>query len=211
MNAPGRYCTDGHPGGRQRAFSLVELLVAMILGLLLIGAAASLFLSTRQLYQEQERVAVLKETLRFTTDFMTRDIRGAGLRQDGALDLPAGLQPTDADAIAQGRFIVRKAGMNCLGDLGPWVASVYSVEQGQLYCGNEAVPPQKQPLVSDVRAMAAVALDAAGQPDWAHPVALRIELVLESHAGSAVLLHNLEFVVTLRNAVLEHYQAIGGI
>jgi len=193
---------------RVRAFSLVELLVAMTLGLLLTAAAASLFLSVRHLYQEQERVAAMKENLRFVTDFMTRDIRGAGLGEDGSVDLVAGLQPANPNAWLQERFVVRKAGMNCLGETGPWVVSVYRVDQGQLYCGNEADPPQNQPLLGQVRMMTAVALNAAGEPDWERPVALRIELLLESQSGNEVRVHAIEFVVGLRNAILDHYYAL---
>jgi type IV pilus assembly protein PilW len=112
------------------------------------------------------------------------------------------LEPADNASPEQQQFTVRKAGMNCLGEIGPWVASIYSVHDNQLRCGNDAVPPQSQPLVSGVRAMTAVALDAWGQPDWDRPVALRIELELESQAGSLVLTHAVQFVVSLRNAVL---------
>jgi len=192
----------------QRAFSLVELTVAMTLGLLLTGAAVSLFLSVRQVQIEQERVATLKENLRFATDFMARDIRGAGMREDGELNLHGALKPADPASSEQQQFTVRKAGMNCLGETGPWVASIYSVHDNHLRCGNDAVPPQNQPLVSGVRSMTAVALDAGGQPDWDRPVALRIELELESRARGQVLIHAVQFVVSLRNAVLDHYQSI---
>lgn len=192
----------------RRGFSLVELMVAMTLGLLLTGAAVSLFLSMRQLHLEQERVALMKENLRFASDFMTRDIRGAGLRESGELGLPEGLERGDPGSLEQDRFIVRKAGMNCLGETGPWVASVYSVQDKQLRCGNDDAPMQNQPLVSDVRSMTAVAMNASGQPDWERPVALRIELVLESRAGTQILTHAVEFVVSLRNAVLTQYQSL---
>ena len=193
---------------RQRAFSLVELMVAMTLGLLLTAAAVSLFLSVRQLQIEQERVATMKENLRFASDFMARDIRGAGLREDGELDLHGALEPADPASPEQQQFTVRKAGMNCLGETGPWVASIYSVHENQLRCGNDALPAQSQPLVSGVRSMRAVALDASGQPDWGQPVALRIELELESQAGSQMLIHAVQFVVSLRNAVLERYHSL---
>lgn len=193
---------------RQRGFSLVELMVAVILGLLLIGGAVSLFLSVRQLQLEQERVATLKENLRFAIDFMARDIRGAGVGEDGMLDLAGALEPGDPGSDTQQIFTVRKAGMNCLGETGPWVASVYSVHDNQLRCGNDASPPQNQPLVSTVRSMSAVAVDAAGQPSWESPVALQVELVLESRAGPKLLTHEVEFTVSLRNAVLaEHSSA----
>lgn len=199
-------------GGRVRdyGFSLVELLVAMAIGLFLTAAAASLFLSAREVQQEQERITTMKENLRFATDFMTRDIRGAGLRETGELDLPGGLEPGEVGSPEQASFTVRKAGVNCLGNAGPWVASVYSLHNGQLRCGNEADPPQNQPLVSDVSSMRVVALDGQGGPDWGSPVALRIELVLQSRARGQNLTHTIEFVIGLRNAVLERHQSIGG-
>ncbi|MBS0002279.1 MAG: prepilin-type N-terminal cleavage/methylation domain-containing protein [Thioalkalivibrio sp.] len=196
------------PQKGQRAFSLVELMVAMTLGLLLIAGAVSLFLSVRQLQVEQERVATMKENLRFATDFMARDIRGAGLREGGVLDLAGALEPDDPDSETQQVFTVRKAGMNCLGETGPWVASVYSVHDNQLRCGNDASPPQNQPLVSAVRSMSAVAVDAEGEPTWEQPVALRVELELESQAGQQLLTHEVEFTVSLRNAVLAEHSSL---
>ncbi|AGA32094.1 hypothetical protein TVNIR_0386 [Thioalkalivibrio nitratireducens DSM 14787] len=193
------------PANPQRAFSLVELLVAMALGLLLAGAAAGVTLSVRQVSWEQDRVASLKENLRFASEFMIRDIRPAGLLATGGLDLAAGLEPGDPDQAVQQVFTVRKAGMNCLGQTGTWVASVYSVANGQLRCGNDAVPPQVQPLVDHVQSMTAVALNADGAPDWNRPVALRVELVLRSPEGAPETPYRLEFVAGLRNAVLEQY------
>lgn len=192
----------------QWAFSLVELMVAMTLGLLLIAGVVSLFLSVRQLQDEQERVATMKENLRFATDFMARDIRGAGLRAGGVLDLAGALEPGAPNSETQQVFTVRKAGMNCLGETGPWVASVYSVHDNQLRCGNDASPPQNQPLISAVRSMNAVAVDAAGEANWERPVALRVELELESRAGQQLLTHQVEFMVSLRNAVLAEQLSI---
>ena len=196
-------------GGRQqRAFSLVELLVAMALALLITGTAIAMFTTSGQLQQEQERLALMKERLRFAVDFMARDIRAAGLRDNGDLDLAGGLERINDGSVEQQGFIVRKVGMNCLGDVGPWVASAYTVHGKQLRCANESTPVQNQPLVSDVRSMTVVALDAAGQPNWQQAVALRIELVLESTVRNQTLTHTLEFVVSLRNAVLAEYHTL---
>lgn len=188
-------------------FSLVELLVAMALGVLLVAAAGTLFVATRQMSLEQERIAEMNENLRFAADFMARDIRAAGLLASGAFDLTHGVEPADPTEDEQEAFTVRKAGMNCLGDTGPWMASVYSVQGDRLRCGNDATPPQTQPLVSGVLSLKAVALNADGDPDWDQPVALRIELVLKRDAGSQVLTRTLEFVVSLRNAVLHQHQS----
>ncbi len=185
-----------------RGFSLVELMVAMMLSLLLVAAAASLFLVTKQVSQEQERVGRLKENLRFAADFMARDIRAAGLTETGGVDFVSGVEPGNPGHGDQTSFTVRKAGMNCLGDTGAWVASTYSVQGRTLRCGNDASPPQVQPLVNDVIGLSVVALDAHGHSDWDHPVALRIELEFETRSGAQVLTRTLEFVVSLRNGVL---------
>jgi len=191
------------PVSPDSGFSLIELMVAMALSLLLVAAAASLFLVTKQLAQEQERVAHLQENMRFVVDFMARDIRAAGLLETGAADFANGLEPGHPGLDQQTSFTVRKAGMNCLGDTGDWVASTYSVQGRTLRCGNGAIPPQVQPLVDDVTGLSAVALGADGYPDWDHPVALRIELEFETRVGPQVLKRTLEFVVSLRNAVLD--------
>ena len=190
-----------------RGFSLVELMVAMALSLLLVAAGASLFLVTKQVLQEQERVARLKENLRFAADFMARDIRAAGLRETGGVDFASGVEPGNPGPAEQTSFTVRKAGMNCLGNTGAWVASTYHVQGRTLRCGNDATPPQVQPLVDDVIGLSAVALDAEGGPDWDDPVALRIELEFETRSGAQVLTRTLEFVVSLRNGVLQRNPA----
>jgi len=190
-----------------RGFSLVELMVAMALSLLLVAAGASLFLVTKQVLQEQERVARLKENLRFAADFMARDIRAAGLQETGGVDFASGVEPGNPGPAEQTSFTVRKAGMNCLGNTGAWVASTYHVQGRTLRCGNDATPPQVQPLVDDVIGLSAVALDAEGGPDWDDPVALRIELEFETRSGAQVLTRTLEFVVSLRNGVLQRNPA----
>lgn len=186
-------------------FSLIELMVAMTLGLLVMLMVSTAFLALREVNQVQDSLAHTQERLRFAVDTMTRDLRAAGTRVTGVVDLEQGLVPAEPGQLEQSRFAVRKAGMNCLGETGPWVASVYSVAQGQLFCGNDATPAQNQPLVSGIQALRVLALDAQGQADWSQPVALHIELDVQA-ARPGEPLRSMAFVVTLRNRVLAHYQ-----
>ena len=186
-------------------FSLVELMVAMTLGLVVMLMVSTAFLGLRELSQTQATLAHTQERLRFAVDSMTRDLRAAGTRATGVVDLEHGLVPAEPGQLEQSRFTVRKAGMNCLGETGPWVASVYSVAHGQLFCGNDATPAQNQPLVSGVQALRVLALDAQGQTDWSRPVALHIELEMQA-ARPGEPVRSMGFVVTLRNRVLAHYQ-----
>ena len=62
----------------QGGFTLIELMVALLLGLLVVGAAGSLFLSNRRVYGSTEAVNRIQESQRTAFELMARDIREAG-------------------------------------------------------------------------------------------------------------------------------------
>ncbi len=62
----------------QFGFSLVELMVALLLGLFLAGGVTAMYLSSKQTYRINENLSRLQESLRFSLEFMSRDIRMAG-------------------------------------------------------------------------------------------------------------------------------------
>jgi type IV pilus assembly protein PilW len=61
-----------------RGLSLIELMVALALGLLVVGAALTMFLSNRQTYATTESLSRLQENARVAFELMTRDLREAG-------------------------------------------------------------------------------------------------------------------------------------
>lgn len=63
-----------------RGLSLVELMVAMLIGLVLSGAALQMLLTNRQTLSSQEGVAEVEENGRYALDFLVRDVRKAGMR-----------------------------------------------------------------------------------------------------------------------------------
>ncbi len=69
---------DGRAGHRQAGFSLVELMVGMVLGLMLIGGAVSIYLATKQSYTEVEQVAALTENARFAEQIVGESLRHMG-------------------------------------------------------------------------------------------------------------------------------------
>jgi type IV pilus assembly protein PilW len=64
--------------GSQMAFSLVEIMVAMTVGMLLSAGIGQLYLSTKQTYRMQEQLARFQEDARFVMEVLTSDIRKAG-------------------------------------------------------------------------------------------------------------------------------------
>lgn len=67
------------PGSRRNAgLSLVELMVAMTLGLLIVGAVIQVFVTSRLTYNVNEGLGRVQENARFAIEFLQRDVRMAG-------------------------------------------------------------------------------------------------------------------------------------
>lgn len=67
-------------GVNQKGLSLVELMVAMVIGLVLSGAALQLMLTNRQTLTSQQSKNEVEENGRYALDFIMRDVRKAGMR-----------------------------------------------------------------------------------------------------------------------------------
>lgn len=65
-------------GVSQRGLTLIELMIALLLGLIIAGAVASVFLSNRLSYNVGENLGRVQENARLAFDLMARDIREAG-------------------------------------------------------------------------------------------------------------------------------------
>lgn len=63
---------------KQQGFSLVELLVSVVIGLLLVVGVLQAFISSKETYTLQSGLAKLQENGRFAMAFLTRDLRQAG-------------------------------------------------------------------------------------------------------------------------------------
>jgi len=69
---------------RESGFTLVELLIAMTIGLIILTALSSTFLMQRKIYDVQEQIVEMVQTARAAMDMMTREIRMAGYDPTGA-------------------------------------------------------------------------------------------------------------------------------
>ncbi|MAT91083.1 MAG: hypothetical protein CME59_00630 [Halioglobus sp.] len=63
---------------RQRGFTLVEFMVAMLLGTILIGGAVAIYLASNRSYQETERSIAMLDSGRFSLQLITDSLRHAG-------------------------------------------------------------------------------------------------------------------------------------
>ncbi|WP_290648922.1 PilW family protein [Aquisalimonas sp.] len=63
---------------RQGGLTLVELMVALVIGLILTAGAYQIYLSGKQSFNTQETLARMQETGRYVTDLLVSDLRRAG-------------------------------------------------------------------------------------------------------------------------------------
>jgi len=93
--------SSGHRPGARRigattGFSLIELMVALLLGLLLTAGMIQLFSSSRLTFQTSDGLARVQENGRFAMELLKRDLRSAGERGfcAGRLDIRNHLRPS---------------------------------------------------------------------------------------------------------------------
>jgi prepilin-type N-terminal cleavage/methylation domain-containing protein len=68
------------PEARNRGFTLIELMVALVLGLVVVGGVMGVFISTYQANSQNIKAVRLNEEMRAVMSLVTRDIRRAGTR-----------------------------------------------------------------------------------------------------------------------------------
>lgn len=65
------------PASRQRGLTLIEMMVALVVGLILTAGAIQIFASARQGFRANDAMARIQENGRYALEFLARDIRSA--------------------------------------------------------------------------------------------------------------------------------------
>lgn len=90
----------------QSGFTLVELMVSLVLGLLVVMAVASLMLSNRRVYGANESVNRIQENQRAAFELLSRDIREAGANPCGRIDASSvAVMSSTANTVFWGQFV----------------------------------------------------------------------------------------------------------
>ena len=157
---------------RQRGFTLVELMIAMTLGLLILLAIGSIYIGSRQTFRMQEENARLQETGRYALEVMGRSIRQAGfwnmpINPVATATAFGGTPVTGADGGAGADTVTVQydylAGdRDCEGTDAsslavppPFITDFYSLDaaNSELECDGVDVGNVSQPLVADIEDM----------------------------------------------------------
>lgn len=194
MSATQPILSSGRSRQGLRGFSLVELMIAMVIGLVVLAAVASLFLGSRQTFRTQDSMGQVQESGRFLQYLMVPYVRQAGFLPDPLVQLRPGdhfrgnWQPVfgseaaffdagDVQGIADARngsdaLLVSYAGSptllrTCLGG---------TVDESQIVASVFYVSAPDETGVSSLNCGVAVSASAAGsglQTDAADPVTIQ--------------------------------------
>jgi type IV pilus assembly protein PilW len=194
----------------QRGFSLVEIMIAITLGIILLGGAIQIYLSSKNGYRLQEGIAGMQENGRYAIRVLRENILKAGYpRVDEVIPFDS-TQTNDNSAGASDQITVQyqtdaTVTTDCLGNPPPpginLITNQLSIAGDTLSClgsGNAA----PQPLVDDIEAMhilygldddgdsvanryvtateAEAGVITLGTPDWNNIVSVRIALLARS-------------------------------
>ncbi|MGH8540908.1 MAG: PilW family protein, partial [Stenotrophobium sp.] len=152
----------------QSGLTLIELMIALVLGLLIIAGVGEVFLAGRASYSVQQRLSNLQENGRFALHFLQSDIRRAGYPKNISMDVFGTNQPKpltfDGGGNAPDTISIRYQGSrDCLGQaVTDQVVNTYFIGEpenrsdGQSYkslmCRGNG-NPRAQPLVTGIENM----------------------------------------------------------
>ncbi len=191
-------------------FSLVELMIALVISLFLLGGVSLLFLSGRVAATDTERLSRAQESLRFAGTFLMQDLRMAGYRYQGVWSDPY-LSVTDGEPVTlRVRYQTPRdctGSLTLAGDIGDtgefleqggFADNSYFVNgASQLVCrGTRGVSHSEVVLLDGVTGFSAWPV-----PGAANPVALDVELEVRGLRDDDRFRY--DFRVALRNRVLE--------
>ncbi len=126
---------------KQSGFTLIELMIAGVLGLLLIGGVIQLFSGSRDVHSMQEQLASLQENGRFALSILDEQIRMGGWTElessPQAIDISSSTDGVNDSLVVSYRVASGSAdNLDCNGNLvtGGLIRNTFSVNAGNLQC-----------------------------------------------------------------------------
>lgn len=131
--------------GRSTGLTMVELLVALLIGIFVIASAAALFVAAKRSYTDVERSGRMAENARFALQTVAMDLRHAGFFGESAppgIDLDDALDDVDGDC----------SGRAAAYDVDNYVFVARSDVDGEaIGCIDDAVPGSDVLIIKGVR------------------------------------------------------------
>ena len=127
---------------QEKGFTLIEMMIAIVLGAVLIGGVVNVFLSTKQSYRMEEGMTLMQSTGRATLDFLSGELQMAGFPQESAIESFVSAVTTDGGGNSSDQLAVRyRATTDCFGGVTPayadgvqYAKNLYFVKDDALVC-----------------------------------------------------------------------------
>jgi len=171
-------------------FSLVEVLIALTIGLLLISGMVSVFAGNRQSSELNTAIANMQESARYALDAIARDIRTAGYQ--GCLEVQSGATRIRAsNGVPTDDFLASAATAAIIGDADVWTPAA---PLGFVPADHEAIPGTHAISLQfgdpDARQLRAE-MSIAGFPNEAGVIMLESRFP-DANAGDLAIISNCE-------------------
>lgn len=133
------------PRSAEHGFSLIEFMIAMTIGLVIIAAAAQIYLSSSATYRIDEGLQRVQEDARFAMDFLAKDLRMAGfLGCSGQAAVQNNVKnPNDAMTFFSGglRGYRYTCTASCTGNLAEWTPALPAdyFSNGEVRMGSDVI------------------------------------------------------------------------
>lgn len=127
---------------QEKGFTLIEMMIAIVLGMILIAGTFSVFLGTKQGYRMGQGMTLMQSTGRATLNFISRELTMAGFPQASAIEsfIPAMVADgggNNSDVIA----VRYRATADCFGSVTPvyadgvqYTKNMYFLQNNELVC-----------------------------------------------------------------------------
>ena len=117
---------------RSNGFSLVEMLIAMSIGITLISGILQVLSSSTRMFNHQEQLSLLLENGRFTTDYLGGMLRQAGFVNVGGV-IATPLTGTDgvgetSDSVTVQYDSLADSVTDCLGNVGAGIQNLFFIQ-----------------------------------------------------------------------------------
>ena len=125
-----------------KGFTLVEMMIAIVLGMVLIAGTLGVFLGTKQGYRMGQGMTLMQSTGRATLNFMSRELSMAGFPQASAIDSLIPAMTADGGGSNSDQFAVRyRTAADCFGNVTPvyadgeqYAKNMYFIQNNALVC-----------------------------------------------------------------------------
>jgi type IV pilus assembly protein PilW len=91
--------TDLPKNKMEQGFSLIELILGMVIGLVVVGGVLNIFIQQNRTNEQQQEVSYAQQNVRAATEIIARDIRNAGYNPSDGAFFPLGELNTSASSI----------------------------------------------------------------------------------------------------------------